>query len=226
MAAPVAPLRKVLRETIAVVERVCGDDLRLRDFAKTIRAAEVVGDPKDRPKGSIPAHATLLDTAISSMPDTPFASLKAALSEAKDCLTWRVDDGLYYAQGADVGDGYRTGNMHCLLFGPENSVVRADDFLLGFFLLAPRTLYRDHYHLAPELYIPLTGPSGWRFERGAWRDHEPGEVVFNPPEVIHATRVYDVPFLSIFAWSQDVDARCHVAESDDWAEIETGLNSR
>ena len=33
------------------------------------------------------------------------------------------------------------------------------DFDVGFLLIQPRTLYRDHHHAASELYVPLTGSS-------------------------------------------------------------------
>ncbi len=37
---------------------------------------------------------------------------------------------------------------------------------MGLFVIAPHVLYRDHAHAAPELYLPLTGPHGWRFAPG------------------------------------------------------------
>ncbi|WP_306112995.1 MULTISPECIES: dimethylsulfonioproprionate lyase family protein [unclassified Roseovarius] len=173
--------------------------------------------------GRVPAHKELLRSAISKVPDNPFLNLKSALLAGYEHLHWRVDDSGFYAKGADVGHGYRSGNMHALLIGPEDCPFQADDFLLGFFLLAPNTLYRDHNHLAPEIYIPLTGPSGWRFEQGAWEDHFPGEMIYNAPGVVHATRVYETPFFALFAWSQDVESACNVVFADDWESIETEL---
>ncbi len=174
--------------------------------------------------GCIPTHSDLLNAAIASMPDDKFSGLKSALATDKQHLHWRVDEGRYYAEGADVGAGYKEGNMHALLIGSENCPIKAEDFLLGFFLLAPRTLYRDHSHLAPELYLPLTGPHGWRFDQGDWEDFEAGQAIYNAPGVVHATRVYDIPFLALFAWTRDIGSACRVVPTDDWPEVEAELH--
>ena len=172
-----------------------------------------------------PAHEELLRLAISNIPDHPLKNLKSSLAIGLNELCWRTDDGRFYADGADVGDGYRQGNMHALLVGPQNSPFYSDEVLLGFFLLAPRTLYRDHRHAAAEIYIPLTGPNGWRFEQGAWEDHAVGKAIFNAPNVVHATRVYDKPFLSLFLWSRDIGLPCEVIPANDWASIEAQLSN-
>ena len=174
-------------------------------------------------KAQIPRHRDLLDWAISQIDEDAFAKLKAVLKASKDHLHWKVDDGGYYAQQADVGEGYKEGNMHALLIGPENAVIPSKDFLLGFFLLAPWTLYRDHKHLAPEIYVTLTGPSGWRFGLGDWADYQAGSAIDNAPEVVHATRVYETPFLALFAWTRDLSGACEVVNAQDWADVEQQL---
>jgi len=140
-------------------------------------------------------------------------------------LQWRVDQGRYYPPTADVGDGYRHGNMHCELIGPHGSAFHHDDFTLGLFLLKPRVLYRDHAHRAPELYVTLMEPSGWRFNDGEWRDVPSGTIIWNAPETSHATRVYDKPFFSIYSWTRDVHSKCRVVPHGDWREIEATLGA-
>ena len=172
----------------------------------------------------IPAHFDLLDDAISKIDEGQFSALKAALIAAKDHLHWKVDDGEYYANGADVGVGYKTGNMHTLLVGPENAIVLSNQYLLGLFLMAPYTLYRDHKHLAPELYVTLTGPTAWRLELGEWEEHQADLRLFNPPNVVHATRVDETPFLALFAWELGaVPSICSVVNASDWDQIEEQL---
>ncbi len=220
------PLHSLFDETLAVIEMACEGDPRFSEALQKIKRRASLGDRQRHFKGGVPTHSNLLDTAIARIVDAPFGRLKAALVLARDHLHWKVDDGGFYPKGADVGDGYRSGNMHTLLIGPQNSIVTADDLLLGIFLLAPNTLYRDHKHLAPEIYVPMTGPSGWRFERGDWVDYDAGHAIYNAPNVTHATRVYDTPFLSLFAWTRDVDAPCQVVHADDWPETERNLNGR
>ncbi|MGI9386349.1 MAG: dimethylsulfonioproprionate lyase family protein, partial [Methyloligellaceae bacterium] len=135
-----------------------------------------------------PPHDRDLRYAIDEMPES-LSGLTDALQDALPQLKWRVDQGRYYPPSADVGDGYRNGNMHCELIGPRGSAFHHDDFTLGFFLLTPRVLYRDHAHQAPELYLTLSEPSGWRFDGGEWRDVPSGMIIWNTPQTSHATRV-------------------------------------
>lgn len=95
------------------------------------------------------------------------------------------------------------------------------DFDLGFFLIMPGTLYRDHHHPAPELYVPLTGPSRWRFGAGKeWTEKPAGAVVWNPPNQVHATLVGAVPFLCLYAWTEQVHVPAQVDFSEDWTVLE------
>src|SRR5690606_38444835 len=99
----------------------------------------------------------------------------------------------------------------------------ASDFAFGIFLISPRTLYRDHRHPAPELYVPLTGPTRWRFGRGAWETRAAGEPVWNEPDAVHATLVGDVPFLCLYAWTRDVTLPAETVDAPDWEAIEAEL---
>lgn len=218
MANPEQALRAVLNAACA-----CLADAKCAGTDALVQASN---GPITQPSPIIPAHATLLDTAISAIDTSRFANLQSALIQAKPHLHWKVDDGGYYPPGADVGHGYKSGNMHALFVGPQNAPLLIDDMLLGVFLLAPWTLYRDHKHAAPEVYIPLTGPSGWRFEAGPWQDHDAGDVIFNAPNHVHATRVYDTPFLALFAWTTDIASQCSVVPTGDWDALETRLGQQ
>lgn len=195
-----------------------------KEIVKAINALDFSHQNHSAMTAQAPAHFDLLDHAISQIDDNQFSALKTALIKTKNHLYWKVDDGGYYAEGADVGEGYKNGNMHTLLIGPENAIVTSDQYLLGLFFLAPRTLYRDHKHLAPELYVTLTGPTAWRVELGEWEEHEAGHRLFNPSNVVHATRVDEMPFLALFAWELTAESSvCSVVNANDWGEIEEEL---
>ena len=196
----VPALSKVLQEAVKSLIGPYKGGLHANEIVRGINALDFSNDDSSKLTAHIPAHFDLLDRAIAQIDDNQFAALKTALMAAKDHLHWKVDDGEYYANGADVGEGYKNGNMHTLLIGPENAVVTSDKYLLGLFLLAPQTLYRDHKHLAPELYVTLTGPTAWRVELGEWDEHGAGHRLFNPSNIAHATRVDETPFLALFAW--------------------------
>ena len=216
-------IQRICLEAKNTFELACGDNPVFFDLLKFLNTQDFHVEDINAFTSGVPEHENLLCSAVSKIPDTPFFKLKSALMAGYTELQWRVDEGGFYAKGADVGDGYRRGNLHALLVGPEDCPFVANDFLLGFFLLSPNTLYRDHKHLAPELYVPLTGPSGWRFDQGAWEDHIAGSAIYNAPNIVHATRVYETPFLALFGWSQDIGSACEVVFADDWGKIEAAL---
>ena len=168
-------------------------------------------------------RAKLLDRCIASINKPKLQPLAKHIRLARNRLTWRVDYGLFYPTDADVGQTYRDGNMHSELIGPNGCVFHDDDFSLGLFLLTPATLYRDHDHNAPELYFNLTGPCGWRFDKGSWQDFGAGSLIWNPEGRAHAMRTYDQPFLSVYSWTSNVNTLCRVVPADDWQEIEAQL---
>ena len=145
------------------------------------------------------------------------------MKAAKDDLVWREDNALFYPPDADLGEGYKNCNLHTLLIGPDACGYYHPDFSLGIFMLGPRTLYRDHNHDAPELYLNLSEKSGWRFGTRAWQDFPAGSFIWNAAGETHATRVYDEPFISVFVWLENVNSTCNVINSDDWSKIEQDL---
>ncbi len=177
----------------------------------------------DLPPQSPGLHRPELTEAIEQMQEPGLLALQQALKAAVDDLVWAEDQMKYYASDADVGAGYRNGNLHTLLIGPGACGFEHADFTLGLFLLHPRTLYRDHAHPAPETYLNLSPRSGWRFGESEWRDLGPGSLVFNPPMAPHATRSYAQPFFSVFSWLEDIGEPCVVLPRDDWTEIERAL---
>ena len=95
----------------------------------------------------------------------------------------------------------------------KRQLLRADDFVLGLFLLVPRVDYLDHRHAAPEFYLNLTGPTDWRFDFGPWESWPAGSVLWNEPGRVHALRTSDEPWLSVFAWMSNIDEPCEVVAS-------------
>jgi len=168
-------------------------------------------------------HDAYLTEAIGRIRVPDLLDIAACLATAKEDLTWREDDSRYYPPGADLGEGYRRCNLHTVLIGPDACGYHHPDFRLGVFMLGPHTLYRDHNHDAPELYLNLSERSGWRLGDSSWRDYPAGSLIWNAAGEPHATRVYDHPFLSVFAWLENVTSPCAVIPRDDWAGIEREL---
>ncbi len=147
-------------------------------------------------------------------------ALRQAINEARSQLRWISYDAYPPEM---IGGRFPVAHAVASLIGREG-FLPADDFELGLFLIAPRTLYRDHRHKAPELYMPLTGPHEWRFGAGErWMEYKAHTPIWNEPMRVHATLVRDIPFLALFAWTRDVTADAIVVPAADWAEIEAGL---
>jgi hypothetical protein len=146
--------------------------------------------------------------------------LRQAINKARSELNWVTYDAYPPEM---IGRRFPVAHAFVSLIGGEG-FLPADDFELGLFLIAPKTLYRDHCHKAPELYVPLTGPHEWRFGAGeSWREYKAHTPIWNESMQVHATLVRDVPFLALFAWTRDVTAEASVVPAADWAEIEAGL---
>ena len=168
-------------------------------------------------------HDEVLNNAIARIAAPELQEIANCLKAAKDDLVWREDNALFYPPGADLGEGYKKCNLHTLLIGPDACGHHHPDFSLGIFMLGPRTLYRDHNHDAPELYLNLSEKSGWRFGTRDWQDFPAGSLIWNAAGETHATRVYDEPFISVFVWLENVNSPCNVIHSDDWPKIEQDL---
>jgi hypothetical protein len=168
-------------------------------------------------------HDEVLKNAIEGVIAPELHEIARCLKTAKDDMVWREDKAQFYPPGADLGEGYTKCNLHTLLIGPDACGLHHPDFRLGIFMLGPRTLYRDHQHDAPELYLSLSEKSGWRFGTRDWQDYPAGSLIWNAAGDPHATRVYEQPFLSVFAWLENVYSPCNVVHFDDWAEIEQDL---
>ena len=168
-------------------------------------------------------HDEVLKNAIARIAAPELQEIANCLKAAKDDLVWREDNAQFYPPGADLGEGYKKCNLHSLLIGRDACGHHDPDFSLGIFLLGPRTLYRDHNHDAPELYLNLSEKSGWRFGTCDWQDYPAGSLIWNAAGDPHATRVYDQPFISVFVWLENVHSPCNVINSDDWPKIEQDL---
>lgn len=142
--------------------------------------------------------------------------LAEAIADAAPWLGWIT----YDAYGPEIGPDFAEGHAFASLIG-EEAALPAEDFDFGLFLIAPHVLYRDHAHKSPELYAPLTGPHGWRFGPDRPLIVKPAhEPVWNDPYRPHLTKIGPTPFLSLFAWTRDVQDPARVLPAQDWPELE------
>jgi hypothetical protein len=152
-----------------------------------------------------------LPSALHAMADR---NLAAAIADVLPMLRWVRYD-LYPRE--EIGEAFADGHAFASLIG-ESGFHHEPDFDLGLFIIAPRTLYRDHHHAAPELYAPLTGPHGWRFLPDVnWQQLDADVPVWNEPWAPHATQTGNLPFLCLFCWTRDVNIPARVITSAEGA---------
>lgn len=207
-----AALRHLLEEADSYLAGLPGEgptEVRLR-LARGVASAN---PPAPAAHPVVEAH---LGDALGLLERT-HPALALAIAAAAPHLPWTTYD-LY--PPALIGETFARSHAFASLVGGD-APFQAEDFDFGIFLIAPHVLYRDHRHLAPELYAPLTGPHGWRFAPGAplvvKTAHEP---VWNDPNQPHLTKVGPNPFLCFFGWTADVNAPAEVVPAPDWAELE------
>jgi Dimethlysulfonioproprionate lyase len=179
--------------------------------------AAVINTPIARqPCAPNPVVAQHLEAALHAAAST-VPALANAIQLATPHLNWITYDG--YDPDA-IGAEFMRGHAYTTIIGAGGS-IKAVDFDLGLFLIAPHVLYRDHHHAAPELYAPITGPHGWRFGVNAPLVIKPAHVtIWNDPFAPHLTKVGPVPFLCIFGWPRDVAAAAQVIPAKDWAALD------
>ena len=185
------------------------------DVARGIKAAADTPISRQIPRGN-PVIDRHLDTALCAAEAT-VPALVDAVRQTAPHLRWITYDGY---DPNRIGAIFAENHAYTSIIGADGP-IRATNFDLGLFLIAPHVLYRDHNHAAPELYAPLTGPHGWRFGVDTPLLVKPAhDPVWNEAFAPHLTKVGPVPFLSIFVWTSDVEAVAHVIPAQDWAALE------
>lgn len=158
-----------------------------------------------------------LSPALAALRGT-HSDLADAIELGAPLLRWITYDGYPIDQ---VGQAFATGHAYASIIGETGAPIPARDWEMGLFLIAPDILYRDHRHLAPELYLPLTGPHGWRFGVGQPLTILPAHrPVWNDPQAVHMTKVGSQPFLCLYIWTRDVGALAEIIPADDWPALE------
>ena len=164
-----------------------------------------------------------LCSALAEATDPSISNIVRNIRVCLKDLNWREDRSEFYPTGSNLGKRYIESNLHTQLIGPSGCVAKSTEFMLGVFALGPWTLYKDHSHIAPELYLNLSNESDWRFDFGTWQRFGAGSLIWNPSNQVHATLVSERPFLSIFAWLDHVNCLCEVHHSKDHKQIEKQL---
>ncbi|MEM9278660.1 MAG: dimethylsulfonioproprionate lyase family protein [Pseudomonadota bacterium] len=111
-------------------------------------------------------------------------------------------DRIHWAQmwdPEDFGEYFTDNYCHMQLIGPEGHFT-SDEMAGGIVMYGPHTHYPNHWHVAEEIYIPLTGNGLWSMDNGDYVLRDAGEFIFHESNMPHAMKCEDTPMLALWIW--------------------------
>lgn len=157
----------------------------LGDFDWTLAA-------RDLPAAPAPAARHL--AAAVAQAGAAEAELAQSLLAHADRLHWRRSYG-----PQDFGAYFYDNYAHVELIGPRGHFA-CDHLAAGLALYGPGIDYPDHWHVAEEVYIPLSGNGMWSRDGAPHQPRWPGEVIVHGSNQRHATRTDGSAMLALWLW--------------------------
>lgn len=154
---------------------------------------EEPGSRREQP-GQRADACSFLPAVLDKAPEQP--ALAAMLASFR-----KVEPDLVWGHGKDkTGTGsenFAADHAEATLIGPDG-IEKRDDVWMGVTVMGPHVRYPDHQHPPEEVYLVATdgdfahGDSGW-FTPGV------NGSLYNSPDIVHAMRSRDKPFLAFWA---------------------------
>src|SRR5690606_1895757 len=116
------------------------------------------------------------------------------LENKANALRW---DQTYTAE--DFGKEFLANYGWVELFGVRGHFVN-ERMAGGFLVLGPNVHYPDHYHIAEELYVPLTSGTLWRMGDEEFAMRDAGAVIHHRSNVTHAMKTRGEPLIAFYLW--------------------------
>ena len=99
----------------------------------------------------------------------------------------------------DFGDDFLQQYGWIKFLGPDGYWV-SNQLSSGLLLLGDNVTYPEHWHVAEELYLPLSGMGDWYHEDYGWQTKSPGEIITHASNVKHAIRTNGESLLLMYIW--------------------------
>ena len=151
----------------------------------------------DNPDRQIPAHTLPVLSYLPRM-----AKLAPPVNQFFIDMLMRSQSELHFNQtysSSDFGEAFLQQYGWIKFLGPD-AYWHSDTLSSGFILLGDNITYPEHWHVAEELYIPLSGSAEWYHEQLGWRQLPPGTVIHHASNVKHGTRTIGEPLLAMYLW--------------------------
>ena len=163
---------------------------------------------RDSPPQSIPACACLTDVIEHCALNE--RELVSAFLRCQPLLRW----GRSYTS-EDFGEYFYNHYGYMELVGTRGH-YQSNDLAIGFVLFGPNVTYPNHWHLAEELYFPLTGGGMWSRDNQAAIERQSGEFIFHPSNMAHAMSTQDKPLLALYVWRSPKGSKADLAQKCDF----------
>ena len=85
------------------------------------------------------------------------------------------------------------------LLGPD-AYWNSDELSSGFVLLGDNITYPTHWHVAEEMYFPISGTGEWYHENDGWQSKSPGDRIVHASNIKHSMRTNGQPLLLLYVW--------------------------
>ena len=99
----------------------------------------------------------------------------------------------------DFGDEFLQQYGWIKFLGPD-AYWHSDQLSSGFVLLGDNVTYPEHWHVAEELYFPISGTGDWYHESYGWQTKSPGDRIAHASNIKHSIRTKGQPLLLLYIW--------------------------
>ena len=112
-------------------------------------------------------------------------------------------------KAGDFGQNFVDNFTHVELIGTEGHYV-SNDIAAGFILLGPNSQYPEHWHVAEEIYFPMSNGSLWSSDEEPHVNRKSGEFIYHESNMPHAMKTEKIPLLAAWIWrGGDLTQKCN-----------------
>ncbi len=186
--------QRFLRSAEAAIRHAADDDRCINEAAARIfsalRTPAAQGAPVAAARPPVCRHLPAALERARSSPGT-VGDLANAFAAIEPQLRWKT------RPGAEThGEQFLDRHANANIVGADGIETR-EDVWIGVSLMAPGTRYPDHRHPPEEIYVVLSDGE-WCNTDTPWHAPGIGNLVYNPPNIVHAMRSAQQPLLALW----------------------------
>ena len=99
----------------------------------------------------------------------------------------------------DFGEDFLKQYGWIKFLGPD-AYWHSDVLSSGLVLFGDNVTYPEHWHVAEELYFPISGTAEWYHEEKGWKHVTPCPLIHHASNIKHSMRTSGEPMLALYVW--------------------------